>query len=178
LDSGAEAGDSPLWVDRLMGSLTCPPTLGVPMRMYKVTTFLAAGMIGAVLTGCGGSTSGVASEAASAASDAKSAASVFAGGVEAGESAAQAGWPQVCTQVDAVMENNPDANPTATAASLNAIAATMPSGDATVITNLANAYTAVAADPSTANQEALKTAASAAGAACQSATQAASPSAS
>ncbi|MFI0433139.1 MAG: hypothetical protein ACH36H_08335 [Candidatus Nanopelagicales bacterium] len=148
------------------------------MRTYTATAIVAAGMLGLALTGCGGSTSGVASEAASAASGVESAASVFAGGVAEGESAAQVRWPQVCNEVDAVMENNPDANPAATAASLNAIAAAMPAGDATVITNLANAYTAVAADPSAANQEALKAAASAAGAACQSATQAASPSAS
>lgn len=146
------------------------------MRKHTAAAIMAAGIIGLAVTGCGSSSSGVASEAASAASDVESAASVFASGVAEGESTAQARWPQVCTQVDAVMAGSPDDNPTATAASLNAIAATMPPQDATVITNLANAFTAVAADPSTANQEALKQAAQAAGAACQSATQAASPS--
>lgn len=65
----------------------------------------------------------------------------------------------------------PDANPTDTAAQLEAIKAKITTPDAELVGNLADAYTAIAANPTdTEVQNKVSTAASALGAGCQSAT--------
>lgn len=85
---------------------------------------------------------------------------------------------QVCPAIDAVMAEDakPDANPTATAASLNKIAAEVVPADQALILGLANAFTIIAQDPSSAaNQQTLSSLASALGSACQGTTSSPSP---
>ncbi len=84
-----------------------------------------------------------------------------------------AGATQFCTQIDSIMANNPDTDPTATAAALNKIkdqAASNPELQAKIAA-AAEAFAAYGSDHSSTNGETLKSASGALGAACQSATQ-------
>ena len=145
---------------------------------------LAVGM-SLSLSGCGGSsTSTTASSAASAASSvASSAASAASSAVDAATAPAAGTLAASCSQIDAVMEGNPDADPAGTAERLEDIKAEVTTPDADLIEALAAAYTAIAGSPgvgadTAAGQQltnALTNSAKALGAACQLATTAPRP---
>ena len=146
-------------------------------------TPLAVGMC-LSLSGCGGSTSTTASSAASAASAAVSSATEAASSAVSAATAPAAGsLAASCSQIDAVMEGNPDSDPAGTAKKLEDIKASVTTPEAGLIEALAAAYTAIAGSPgvgadTAAGQQltsALTTSATALGAACQAATTAPRP---
>lgn len=133
------------------------------------------------LSGCGGSSSTSASSAAS--SVASSAASAASSAVSAATEPAAGSLAASCSQIDAVMEGNPDSDPAGTAKKLEDIKASVTTPEAGLIEALAAAYTAIAGSPgvgadTAAGQQltsALTTSATALGAACQAATTAPRP---
>lgn len=137
------------------------------------------------LSGCGGSsTSSTASSAASAASSVASSAASAASSAVSGATAPAAGTLAAsCSQIDAVMEGNPDSDPAGTAKKLEDIKASVTTPDADLIEALAAAYTAIAGNPGVGADTptgqqltgALKSSATALGAACQMATTAPRP---
>lgn len=148
-----------------------------------VLTAFAGTAVALSMSACGGSTSSTASSATSAMSSASSAASSVASSASSAASSAvssatsavaapaEGTLASVCTEIDAVMMGNPDADPAGTAQQLEAIKAKITTPDAELVENVAAAYSAIAADPSdVAAQDTLSTSASALGAGCQSAT--------
>lgn len=133
------------------------------------------------LSGCGGSSSTSASSAAS--SVASSAASAASSAVSAATEPAAGSLAASCSQIDAVMEGNPDSDPAGTAKKLEDIKASVTTPEAGLIEALAAAYSAIAGSPgvgadTAAGQQltsALTTSATALGAACQAATTAPRP---
>lgn len=148
-------------------------------RLFTTTlvTPIAVAALSLSLSGCGGSSSTTTASSASSASSTSSASSEssapsastsVSATAEAGTLAA------ACSQLDAVMEADPDADPAGTAMKLEDIKTQVTTPDADLIEALAAAYTAIAADP-TGPTEALSSSAKALGAACQSATTAPRP---
>ena len=133
------------------------------------------------LSGCGGSSSTSASSAAS--SVASSAPSAASSAVSAATEPAAGSLAASCSQIDAVMEGNPDSDPAGTAKKLEDIKASVTTPEAGLIEALAAAYSAIAGSPgvgadTAAGQQltsALTTSATALGAACQAATTAPRP---
>ena len=90
--------------------------------------------------------------------------------------AAEGTLASVCTEIDGVMLGQPDANPAATAKQLEDIKAKVTTPDADLIGNVADAYTAIAANPAdTEAQGKLQSSAKALGAGCEMATTAPKP---
>jgi hypothetical protein len=166
------------------------------MSRVARTTLVAPIAVGAALivtlSGCGSSsTSSTASSAMSSASSAVSSASSAASSavssatsaMAAPASAAAGSLAASCSQIDAVMEANPDADAAGTAKKLEEIKAGVTTPDADLIGALAAAYQAIADNPNVPAAdpagEAMATAVSgsakALGAACQSATTAPTP---
>lgn len=157
------------------------------MSKLLTTTLAAPLAVGLCLSlaGCGGSsTSTTVSSASSAASSAASAVESAASGAASAAAAPAAGTLAAsCSQIDAVMEGNPDSDPAGTAKKLEDIKAEVTTPDADLIEALAAAYTAIAGSPgvgadTAAGQQltnALTTSAQALGAACQMATTAPRP---
>ena len=145
------------------------------MVVKVVLTSFASAAVALSLTGCGGSTSSTASSAETVASSAASvASSAVSSATEA--AAAQGTLASVCSEIDAVMLDEPDADPAGTAAKLEAIKAKISTPDAELVESVAAAYTAIAASPNDAAVQAeLQTSASALGAGCESATATAGP---
>jgi hypothetical protein len=151
-------------------------------RVAKTTVIAVAAALIAALSGCGGSsTSSTASSASSAVSSASSAAS---SAVSSAAAAPAAGTLAAsCSQIDAVMEANPDADAAGTAQKLEAIKDQVTTPDADLIEALAAAYQAIADNPDVpaadpageAMATELTNSAKALGAACQSATTAPAP---
>ncbi len=145
-----------------------------------LTAPIAVAALSLSLVGCGGSsTSSVASSAASSAASAGS--SVASSAASAATSAASSAASAVaaagslgasCSQIDAVMEASPDADPAGTAKKLEEIKAGVTTSDADLIEALASAYSAVAGVPNPTPEQsaAVGDSAKALGAACQTAT--------
>jgi hypothetical protein len=155
--------------------------------MSRIMTTLAAPIavaaLSLALSGCGGSsTSSTVSSASSAASSVASSV-VSSASAAASASVAAGSLASVCTQIDAVMEANPDADAAGTAQKLDDIKAKVTTPDADLIGALAAAYQAIAdmPDVEAASPEgqqmasAVTDSAQAMGAACQSATTAPVP---
>ena len=162
------------------------------MSRVARTTLVAPIAVGAALivtlSGCSNSsTSSTVSSASSAMSSASSAASSAVSSatsaMAAPASAAAGSLAASCSQIDAVMEANPDADAAGTAKKLEAIKAGVTTPDADLIEAVAAAYQAIADNPNVpaadpageAMATALTNSSKALGAACQSATTAAGP---
>jgi len=147
--------------------------------MTTLAAPIALAALSLSLSGCGGSsTSSTVSSASSAASSAVSSSSAAApASIEAGSLAS------VCSQIDAVMEANPDADAAGTAKKLADIESQVTTSDADLIGALASAYQAIADMPnvqasSPQGQQmvtAVTDSSKAMGAACQTATTAPGP---
>ncbi len=141
------------------------------MSRLLTTTLVAPIAVAALslsLSGCGGSST---SSTASSASSSSASASTSASATAAAESGTLAA---VCSQIDTVMGDNPDADPAGTAKKLEDIKAEVTTPDADLIEAVAAAYTAIAEDPN-GPAEQLYDSSKALGAACQSATTAPQP---
>ncbi|MCB0932715.1 MAG: hypothetical protein KDB71_12550 [Mycobacterium sp.] len=144
---------------------------------------IAAAALCLSLSGCGDSSnSSTASSSASSSSSTSSSsapssadASTSASTEATANATAEAGTlAAVCTQIDAVMEGEPDADPAGTAKKLEDIKAEVTTTDADLIEALAAAYGAIAENPSAPTQP-VADSAKALGAACQNATTAPQP---
>jgi hypothetical protein len=132
---------------------------------------IAVAALGLSLSGCGSSStsSTVSSSSSSSTSSANASTSASAtASAEAGTLAA------ACSQIDAVMGDNPDADPAGTAKKLEDIRAQVTTPDADLIEAVAAAYTAIGENPN-GPAEQLYDSSKALGAACQSATTAPHP---
>jgi len=133
------------------------------MRMAPLRPSLAVAAIvvtGLALGGCSSSSSTPAASSSGAAQSAVASASALA----------NASLGQLCPQIDAIMNGNPDTDAAATAASLKEIEAQADPQAQALVGALSTAYSAAAANPQA--TEAVSKAASALGAACESATHA------
>jgi hypothetical protein len=142
---------------------------------------IAVAVLGVALSGCGGSstsTTASSSSASSASATSESASETTAAAAPA--SAAAGSLAAACTQIDAVMETNPDADAAGTAKKLEGIKAQVTTPDADLIEAVAAAYQAIADNPNVmaadpagqAMATAVTNSSKALGAACQSATTA------
>ena len=141
------------------------------MPRLLTTTLIAPIAVAALslsLSGCGGSQSSSTSSASSTTSASATMSASAAATAEAGTLAA------ACSQIDAVMGNNPDADPAATAKKLEDIKAEVTTPDADLIEALVVAYTAIAENPAGPADDVYNSA-KALGAACESATTAPKP---
>lgn len=158
-------------------------------RVLKISLVapIAVAALSVALTGCGGSSTSSSSSSsassASAVSESASAATSAATSAAAPASAAAGTLAASCSQIDAVMEANPDADAAGTANKLEGIKAQVTTPDADLIEAVAAAYQAIADNPDVpaadpagqAMAEALTNSSKALGAACQSATTAPVP---
>ncbi|WP_167098626.1 hypothetical protein [Mycobacterium sp. DL592] len=144
------------------------------MPRLLTTTLIAPIAVAALslsLSGCGGSQS----SSTSSASSASSTTSVSATTSASAAATAQAGTlAAACSQIDAVMGNNPDADPAGTAKKLEDIKAEVTTPDADIIEALVVAYTAIAQNPAGSADDVYNSS-KALGAACESATTAPKP---
>ncbi|WP_328359894.1 hypothetical protein OG976_07315 [Mycobacterium sp. NBC_00419] len=146
------------------------------MPRLLTTTLIAPIAVAALslsLSGCGGSQSSSTSSTTSASasttsSAAESTSASAAATAEAGTLAA------ACSQIDAVMSDNPDADPAGTAKKLEDIKAEVTTPDADLIEALVTAYTAIAENPAGPADDVYNSS-KALGAACESATTAPKP---
>lgn len=148
------------------------------------TTLLAPFVVAALslsLAGCGGSSTSTTSSSSASASSTASASESMSASTPA--SAAAGSLAASCSQIDAVMEADPDSDAAGTAAKLEGIKAQVTSPDADLIGALATAYQAIADNPDVSADQpegqqmatTLSESAKALGAACQSATTAPRP---